>query len=180
VTTRAIPGGILLVAGHENVLAVSPDDVDPISGETVESVAAAASARLQVALAETAELRAPGRMTRALLLSLAITVLLAGLLWLLRRLDRVVARRFAALTERRLAGKSTGVVLVASQLVDIGFRVVRLVLAATALALVYLWAANILRRFPYTRPWGESLRALLVTQLSALGATIVAAAPGLF
>ena len=51
VTTRAIPGGVLLVAGHENILAVSPDDVYPLSGETVESVAGAASARLQVALA---------------------------------------------------------------------------------------------------------------------------------
>jgi len=180
VTTRAIPGGVLLVAGHENILAVSPDDVDPLSGETVESVAGAASARLQVALAETAELHAPGRMTRALLLSLVITVVLAGLLWLLRRLDRAVARRFATLTERRLAGKSTGVVLVASQLVDIGYRVVRLLLAATALALVYLWLANILRRFPYTRPWGESLRTLLLTQLSAFGSTMVAAAPRLF
>jgi len=125
-------------------------------------------------------MRAPSRMTRAVLLSLAITAVLAGLLWLLRRLDRVVARRFADLTERRLAGKSAGVALVASQLVDVGYRAVRIALAATALALVYLWLANVLRRFPYTRPWGESLRALLVTQLSALGATLVDAAPGLF
>ena len=180
VTTRAIPGGVLLVAGHENVLMLAPADVDALSGETVESVAGAAAARLQVALAETAELRAPGRMMRAVLLSLAITVVLAGLLWLLRRLDRWLARRFADLTERRLAGKSAGVALLASQLVDVCYRAVRLLLAATALALVYLWLANVLRRFPYTRPWGESLRALLVTQLSALGATLVDAAPGLF
>jgi small-conductance mechanosensitive channel len=92
----------------------------------------------------------------------------------------VLVRRFADLTERRLGGKSAGVALVASQLVDVGYRAVRLLLAAAAVTLVYLWLANVLRRFPYTRPWGESLRALLVTQLSALGATFVDAAPGLF
>jgi small-conductance mechanosensitive channel len=159
---------------------IAPADVDTLSGETVETVTDAAAARLQVALAETAELRAPGRMLRAGGLSLAITAVLAGLLWLLRRLDRLLARRFADLTERRLLGKSAGVTLVASQLVDVCYRALRLLLAATALALVYLWLANVLRRFPYTRPWGESLRALLVTHLSALGATLVDAAPGLF
>ena len=180
VTTRAIEGGILLVAGDENVLMLAPADVDALSGETLESAARSASARLQVALAETAELHAPGRIARAALASLAITAVLAGLLWLLRRLDRLFVRRFADFTERRLARAHAGVALVASQLVDLGYRAARLLMAAAALILVYLWLANILRRFPYTRPWGESLRALLVTQLSAFGATLAHAAPGLF
>jgi len=180
VTTRVIPGGILLVAGDENVLMLAPADADALSGETLENVASTAAARLQTALAETAELHATGRMVRAALLSLLITALLAGLLWLLRRLDRVLKRRFADLAEKRLARTPAGVALVASQLVDLGYRVARLLLAAAALIVVYLWLANILRRFPYTRPWGESLRALLVTQVSALGAALVNAAPGLF
>ena len=180
VTTRGIPGGVLLVADRENVLMLAPADADALSGETVESVARAAAARLQVALAETAELRAPGRMIRAVFLSLAITVVLAGLLWLLRRLDRWLARRFADLKERRLASHPAGVAILTSQLAEAGYRAVRLLLAAAALALVYLWLANVLRRFPYTRPWGESLRALLVNELSALGGSLVDAAPGLF
>ena len=69
----------------------------------------------------------------------------------------------------------------ASQLADVCSTAPSgLVLAAARSSLVYLWLAYVLRRFPYTRPWGESLRALLVTQLSAFGATIVDAAPGLF
>jgi small-conductance mechanosensitive channel len=44
---------------------------------------------------------------------------------------------------------------------------------------LYTWLTFSLRRFPYTRPWGESLRGLLLTQLSGVGAAILAALPGL-
>ena len=46
VTTRAIPGGVLLVADRENVLMIAPADVDALGGETIESVAGTAAARL--------------------------------------------------------------------------------------------------------------------------------------
>jgi small-conductance mechanosensitive channel len=44
---------------------------------------------------------------------------------------------------------------------------------------LYSWLTFSLRRFPYTRPWGESLRELLLTQLSGVGAAILDALPGL-
>ncbi len=45
---------------------------------------------------------------------------------------------------------------------------------------VYSWLAFVLQRFPYTRPWGESLRGFLLERLSWLGLRMVGAFPDLF
>jgi small-conductance mechanosensitive channel len=45
--------------------------------------------------------------------------------------------------------------------------------------LVYLWLSFVLRQFPYTRPWGESLRSLLLGEVGAAGEAISLALPGL-
>ena len=49
-----------------------------------------------------------------------------------------------------------------------------------ALALSYSWVTFVLTRFPYTRPWGESLLGLLITELGAIGLAIVRSIPDLF
>ena len=51
---------------------------------------------------------------------------------------------------------------------------------ALGLFFAYSWLTFVLRRFPYTRPWGESLREFLLGQLSRTGAAILQALPGLF
>jgi small-conductance mechanosensitive channel len=43
-----------------------------------------------------------------------------------------------------------------------------------------VWLTFTLRRFPYTRPWGESLRAFLIERLSSMGLLIAGAIPNLF
>ena len=42
------------------------------------------------------------------------------------------------------------------------------------------WLTFVLRRFPYTRPWGESMRAFLLDQLTGVGIAVLQALPGLF
>ena len=48
------------------------------------------------------------------------------------------------------------------------------------LIVLYGTATFILRGFPYTRPWGESMRGFLVTSAANLGLGMVSAVPGLF
>jgi small-conductance mechanosensitive channel len=48
-----------------------------------------------------------------------------------------------------------------------------------ALFLVYTWTGFVLRRFPYTRPWGEALRHNLLAALGGFGASLLRAIPGL-
>jgi len=48
------------------------------------------------------------------------------------------------------------------------------------LIVVYAVLTFVLRQFPYTRPWGESLRAFLLTTVENLGLGMLNAVPGLF
>ncbi len=48
------------------------------------------------------------------------------------------------------------------------------------LAVVYVVLTFVLRRFPYTRPWGESMRGFLLDTLTTLGLGVAHALPGLF
>jgi small-conductance mechanosensitive channel len=54
------------------------------------------------------------------------------------------------------------------------------VTAALSLVLSYFWLTFVLRRFPYTRPWGESLREFLVARLAAIGVAVIESIPDLF
>ncbi len=51
---------------------------------------------------------------------------------------------------------------------------------ALGLAVGYGWLTFVLRRFPYTRPWGESLREFLIGQLSFVGLAMLESLPELF
>ncbi|MDQ3802694.1 MAG: mechanosensitive ion channel family protein [Acidobacteriota bacterium] len=50
---------------------------------------------------------------------------------------------------------------------------------AVELVLIYLWLAYCLKRFPYTRPWGEALGGYLLTTFESLLLGAVGALPGL-
>jgi small-conductance mechanosensitive channel len=57
---------------------------------------------------------------------------------------------------------------------------VKLGVLLACIAVGYVWLTFVLRRFPYTRPWGESLRSFLIDRLWWLVEAVVAAIPNLF
>jgi len=180
VSTRDAGGAIAITVGGETVLAILPADVDVLSGGTLDSTATAAASRLRLALAETTELSAPGHLLWRLAQAIAITIVWLAVLWLLRRLNRVAARALERATDRQLSRMWAGQVMRVAHLPRVLHGAASLLLAASALVLTYLWFAFVLRRFPYTRPLGESLRALLFTQIKMLGGALADALPGLF
>ncbi|HET9269255.1 MAG TPA: mechanosensitive ion channel domain-containing protein, partial [Vicinamibacterales bacterium] len=101
------------------------------------------------------------------------------LLWGIARLRRVVVGRLAAVAERSVArsGLADAEYLRASHLLDGAARAVALVLQLTV---IYITVTFVLRRFPYTRPWGESMRESLLGTAAQLGSGVVDAIPGLF
>ena len=180
VTTRDLGGARIIEVGGVGVFAILPADLDVLTGETLEAASGTAASRLQVALAEASELGVPGRVLSAIGQVLAVTAALVGLLWLLRRGDRAAARRLETTLERRLASTTwSGHALRATHLPRVLHGAVRLALAGSAFVLTYLWLAFVLRRFPYTRPWGESLRGVLFAQIELLGRGLIAAVPNL-
>jgi small-conductance mechanosensitive channel len=182
VTTRSVQDVTIVEVGGRVVFAIVPLDVDELAGETRENKAAEAVSRLQLALDEAIELRTPRRMLRSGAYALGATVLIAVLLWFLRRVYGGLVVRLMRDTERRLQKLSAGDVQIvkASRAADLTKHAVRVVFAGAVLFLIYNWLTFVLRRFPYTRPWGESLRAFLTDQISTLGLNIAEAVPGLF
>ena len=66
------------------------------------------------------------------------------------------------------------------RIVELEHRMVTAAKLALDLVVVYWMVGFILRQFPYTRPWGESLRGFLLTTVTSLGRGMLEAVPGLF
>jgi small-conductance mechanosensitive channel len=183
VTTRAVPGAIAVLIDGRTALRVWPDDIDRDAGETDIEVAAAAAANLQRALDEIREGQDARTLLPAVGVSLLATILLAGLFWLMLRCYRWLSRRAHAMVQRRFpkqlpdwAGQVVGEAAVAG-LFTVPLKLVALLLGVL---FTYEWAAFVLGRFPYTRPWGEALLGNLLRTLGRFGAAVFEAIPGLF
>src|SRR5262245_433169 len=157
VASRAYSGGILMVIDDHPVFVVYAADVDPLTGESLDSKAAGAAASLQTAFTEAVVLRNPFKLLRAASVALAATVLYVAALWLLVRLDRRVAARMSLAAERHLrrfpGAEIIAGVAQAPMLVRRAFTLGGILLG---LLVTYSWLGIVFRRFPYTRPWGES------------------------
>jgi small-conductance mechanosensitive channel len=182
VRARTVGPAISLEVDGTRVVALFPADVDALAGESLASVADGATARLRLALREAAELRQPRQWLVGGGLVLFATVLFGLLTWGLLKARRRIGRRIREATARRLRATAAGdpdttrfAHLFA--LIDRSLGVVAFVLV---LFLAYWWTTFSLRRFPYTRPWGEALRGFLLGQVSGAGTAMLAALPELF
>ena len=182
VETRKFEDLTTIMVGSQIAFAIAPEDVDEVAGETIEAKTARATAALQTALQEAVELRTPGRLLRAGLEATGATLLLLLLLWGIRAADRVAERRLVEVASERLRRVPIGDshVLQASRLLELTQRLVAFVAILAAAFVVYSWLTFVLRRFPYTRPWGESMREFLLSTVSHLALGFAHALPGLF
>ncbi|HKW00193.1 MAG TPA: mechanosensitive ion channel domain-containing protein [Vicinamibacterales bacterium] len=164
-----------------SVLAVVPADVDTLAGETMETKSAAALARMQQALDEMRELETPHALLWGAVKAAGATVIFAGLLWLLGRLDRAAGRRLAAAARRHRAATPAvaAALLHQARLVRYAKRAIDLATLVLGLLFAYLWLLYVLRRFPYSRPWSDALRGFLLDRLAWLGLGIADAIPDL-
>src|SRR5262249_37676415 len=118
---------------------------------------------------------------RAVLGTALAVALVLGVQWLRRR----VAARFTRWVGARLIRPlqqhgAADVWRGAEARIVIGLRALgRLGVSVIWLVLAYEWLTFLLRQFPYTRPWGEALRGLLIATFAKLGESALAAVPGL-
>ena len=181
VSTRLAQGANFVSVGNRDVFAILPLDVNELAGETQESKAAQAVSQLQLALDEAVELRTPRRIASSAALALLATVIGGVLLWAAGRLHRKLVVLLPRGAERRLQRMSAGDALVrASRAPDVLRHGVTAVFVVLSLFLAYSWLTFVLRRFPYTRPWGESLRAFLLDRITFVGLKMLAGIPDLF
>ena len=179
VSTRTYEQGIVLNVGGQPVVVVFTADADPLAGETLQAKADAAAARLGVAVQEAAELRHPQRLVRGALVAVGATILYVLAIWMLIRIDLKVASSVHDATERGLKRLPGGEIMVIARAPKLARRVLTFLGVLIGLLLTYSWLAIVLRRFPYTRPWGESLRSGLFSAAAAAGRGLLDQAPNL-
>ena len=182
VEARQIGEAISLEVAGRRIVAIVPADVDTLAGETPAGVAMAAVGRIETVLGEVAELRRPRQLLVATLLVVLVTALFVALTWGLMKARRAVSQRIREATERKLQETKVGDadLIRSSRVIEFIDRSVGALAIGLFLFFAYSWVTFSLRRFPYTRPWGESLRAFLLGQLASVGVAIVESLPGLF
>jgi small-conductance mechanosensitive channel len=182
VVAEMFQGGALIRVGSRVVLGLSLADVDNQSGETVQGVSAQVVARLQIALAEAAEARRLRTLLRSAAVALAGIVVGAIALWAIGRARRALAGKFVAAAEKSVAKSKIADldVLHGMHIADLERRMAQTAMVGLDLIVVYAVLTFVLRQFPYTRPWGESLRGFLIMTVENLGLGMLQAVPGLF
>ena len=182
VEARAVEGGNLIQVGSRVVFGLAPPDVDDLAGETLESVTGQAVARLQRALEEAHEARTPRALLRSATLSLLVLTLGFLALWGIGRSRRAATRRLMDVSAKTVArtGVASAEAVRASRVIEIERRLVNGVAILLDLAILYIVVTFALRQFPYTRPWGESMRAFLIGTAQTLGLSAANAMPGFF
>ena len=159
VTLLKIPQGYSILVNGVLAYSMVPEDTDPVLQESLEQAAQRSAQVLELVIRETAEARNGTVLLRASGFVAAYTVALLLLIWLLRRARSWVTVRLTWLAhshaERlKIGGES---LVKRERMLQLVRRGVTLIYWLLLLFLIYDWLGFSLKRFPYTRPWGERL-----------------------
>ena len=164
VSLKADPVGMLVQVDGATSFVVTATDVDPGRDDNLEQTAQAAST-LALAINETLESRSLQTFIRALASALGATVLYGGLVWFAGRARRSMTNRLVSITTRHTEKLQVGGLALVhrdrlASAVRVGLVLVYRLLVAV---LTVEWVSFVLRSFPFTRAWGESLNSFLLS-----------------
>jgi small-conductance mechanosensitive channel len=180
VSAPVINGVLFLRVGDSDVLHLASADLNTQAGETLEQRGADARARLALALDEARELHRGRGLLIGSLRAAGATLLFVALIVGLARANRRAVNRVYAIAGRNLE-RVGGRWLTSRDAWMTRFARVIVTTAFIALALLitYWWLSFVLRQFPYSRPWGETLREQLLTMLAGIAIAVAHALPNL-
>ncbi len=182
VTTQAIPTGIQVCLDSKPIFVVTSGDVTALSGDTLESAADKSAEALRRAVYESQTFTSARQVAEALGLAFLLTCVLVIVIWV-ARLIRIwlqvhITKLAAAKSEKvksrelRRVGLKSFVAVLRSSLNVASWLFVAFV--------CYLWFIQILRCFPFSRPWGEYLHRDIAATLISFGHSALLGLPGLF
>jgi len=180
-STRSINEGTQVLLDGRLLFLVTPGDIDPLSGDTTDDVAADSATMLDKALLERRDQGSPRYLLEAgawcLAATLGYALVLRGLGALHRRVRAYtrlsVSRRLERIRFRNVA------LLDADQIVRFMRQVFGVLVWALRLCATFLWLTFLLGHIPYFREWGERFRDYLLATALDIAGEIVRAIPGL-
>lgn len=181
VSLQVVPQGHAILIDGVLAFVMVPEDADQLTQETPLLAAQNAVKALELVVSETKEAKSFSIMLHAAGISIAATLILLLICWLLHRIRNLVVTKLADFAH----SCSTKYTIGGGALVqrDWIFMLVRRSIATgywlLTLLLVFNWIGFILGRFPYTRPWGEQLTEYLVTGAQEIMHAVITAVPGL-
>lgn len=168
-----------LISGNTGILfGIVPGDVEGGRAE-IERAGADVVAKMRATLAERAEADRPQVIFRGVVYAVLGTLLIALLVWGVAAGMRRIDRRLAAVIDALPIGPQLHVFEMRPLLWAGLRRLLALVRLVAILALCYVWIGFVLRRFPYTRPWGDALAGWLLDAAERIGDGIVRSIPAL-
>jgi len=177
-----MPPGMLIQIDRAGSFYIAPTDIDQFQQETLESVAKKTVDNLNLVIAETHESRSLDYMLKAAACATLATAIYLALLWVIRRIRRVVELRILAFSNSKIDQLDP----TSSQIVSrerVQWILSRLVQACSwmlVLLISYEWLSVLMEQFPITRPWGEHLHSYFIGLIVMLGSAILKAIPDLF
>ncbi|PMZ73193.1 mechanosensitive ion channel family protein [Pseudomonas sp. FW305-70] len=181
VTLDPIMTSYMVLLGSRRAFIVTSKDFDATEFDSVQQAAEAAAEKLRQVVAETQEARSLHLILRSVGAALLATGVYLGLLLAMVFLRRKLLKKLPDLMHRHTQALKVGRV----PLIDANFlyplvsRVLEVLRWVIVLLLTYEWLGFVLSRFPYTRPWGESLNNYLLEVADYLLQGILGAIPGL-
>ncbi|MBV6322514.1 mechanosensitive ion channel family protein [Duganella violaceipulchra] len=178
---RPITEGTQVMLDGALLFLVTPADINPLAGDTTDSVANESAATLGKALLERREQASPRYLLIAAALCAAATLAYALILHGLRQMHRWVGKRSTQAISRRLGQvKLKNVrILDAEHYVAFMRQLVNLLIWGLRLMATYLWLAFVMGKIPYSRSWGERLQDYLIDVATSVAQGIIEALPGL-
>ncbi len=181
VSTQAIPQGVAVQVDGALAVLVVPGDADPLQDDSVQAVAEGVARTLRQVLAEGRESRDPRAWLAGAGLAALATVVAALLLVGLVRANAALRPRLLRFAQAHTRRVSIGGAVVVRP--DRTFRILRAALNvvswAAALVVANVWLSFVLRRFPYTRAWGERLDGFLLDVARDIAVAVAGALPNL-
>ncbi|QLG88857.1 mechanosensitive ion channel [Chitinibacter bivalviorum] len=170
--------GISITIDGQQAFIVLQDDVNTLSGETLESTANKAKHQLRMLIAESNELRDPKQLLHAAAYALVATAIFAALIYALSK-SRIflfkAGRRYITRPVAHLAQKTTGVSF--SLLNRVLRWLINSITTVFGLIFLYSWTSLVFSLFPFTRAWSERLNDSILTFLGNVGEGILHAIP---
>ncbi|AZL73982.1 mechanosensitive ion channel family protein [Pseudomonas oryziphila] len=180
VSLDTVQDSFLVLLGDRRAFIVSPRDLVGTDLDTRQGAEAAAQ-RLRQVVDEAQQARSPRFLLTAAGLSAAATLVYI----LLVKLCVWLHQKALSWLPKRVRKHASALRIGHTQLVDSSNlypllrRLLALVRWTLVLLLTYEWLSFVLQRFPYTRPWGESLNLYLLGLLRHVLTGIIDAIPGL-